>query len=183
MLDNADRLDDLQNNNQLLRQLPNTHILITSRVNSFADIVNYPVETLTEKYAIQLFKQYFKAFNETEETPLLKKVLPAIGYNTLVIELLAKNLDNFNDELEQYYPLQKLVDEIQQKGLLALSKTNRVSTGWKLQTAKPGDIVLAIHDIAKLENIQQQYYPCLTCCPLWLYPINILNNFCPIPKT
>ncbi len=178
VLDNADRLDDLTQNHQLLRQLPNTHILITSRINNFAQIANYPVETLTEEYAIQLFKQHFKAFKE-EETPLLIKLLPAIGFNTLVIELLAKNLNNYNDELEQYYPLNKLLEEIQQKGLLALSKTDKVTTDWKLQTAKPEDIVLAMYDIAKLDGQKQQILSLFAVLPLTALPYQHIKQFLP----
>ena len=181
VLDNADRLNDLQSNYPLLRQLPYLHILITSRINNFEQIQRYPVDTLSEGYAIQLFKKYFTAFKE-EETGLLKQVLHAIGYNTLVLELLAKNLHNFNDELEQAYTLQQLVTDLQQKGLLALSQTDTVHTDWKLQSATPEQMVLAMYDITHLEDIHQQLLSVFAVLPIEAIPYKYLKQFLPDTK-
>jgi hypothetical protein len=49
---------------------------------------------------------------------LLKQVIKAVNHNTLIIELLAKNLADQN-EFDEKYPLQALLEDIQQS-LLSL---------------------------------------------------------------
>ncbi len=178
IFDNANNLEDLEENHKILRKLPNTHILMTSRINDFDKIENFKVPHLPKEFAIKLFKRYYKVF-KNEETPLLEKLLKAVGYNTLVIELLAKNLNEFNDEHETDYPLQKLLEDIQQKGLLALSYTDKIHTDYMLEEATPDEIVLAMFDIANLKPSQKKILSVFSVLPLVAVSYADLKLFLP----
>ncbi|MCK5538996.1 MAG: tetratricopeptide repeat protein, partial [Bacteroidales bacterium] len=169
IIDNANNSDDLTNNYTILERLSNLHILITSRIKDFPPIKNYKVNHLTEEFAIKLFKEHYSAFDEAE-TELLKNILEAINYNTLLIELLAKNTSKFNSELETDYSLASLLTDIQKKGLLKLSKTEKINTNYKyahtkLSHAKPEEIVKAMFDIAELAPEQKQILSLLSVLP------------------
>ncbi|TNJ38706.1 ATP-binding protein [Chlorobaculum thiosulfatiphilum] len=96
VIDNANDLDDLAAHYHELRKCPNFHILLTTRIESFAHARTCRVGHLDEAAAIQLFTTHYPVHDSAEDE-LLKEMLRAIGYNTLVIELLAKNLKILNE--------------------------------------------------------------------------------------
>ena len=154
VIDNANEVDDLEKNYQNLRRCPNFHLLLTSRILEFALAATYQIQGLPEAEALALFKKYYPKLQADEE-PIFKQIRTAVGGNTLVVELLAKNLFLFN-RLKQHYTLTDLLTDLQTKGLLALSKTQRVQVDYQsknsLRTEKPEDIIAAMYDLGELSR-------------------------------
>ncbi|UHG91757.1 tetratricopeptide repeat protein [Spirosoma oryzicola] len=154
VLDNANDIEDLQKYYKNLKSLTNFHILVTSRVNELSNITTFPVGSLDLETSIELFKTYYKNIIKEEET-LLESIFIAVGFNTLVIELLAKNLRQLN-KFTSNYSLQDLLKSLQENGLLQI-KTKSVQTTYgsnELQTAKPEDIIKAMYNLAPLSYSQ-----------------------------
>ena len=70
-------------------------MLFTARVNDFENADQYRIIGLPEVASIELFRKYYPKF-KLEETDLFKQIRTAVGENTLVLELLAKNLNILN---------------------------------------------------------------------------------------
>jgi len=96
VIDNANSIEDLEAHYHLLKACHNFHILLTTRITDFEHAETHAVKPLDNKRATELFVQHYPA-HSPEEDNLLQEILQAVGYNTLVIELLAKNLGNFNN--------------------------------------------------------------------------------------
>jgi tetratricopeptide (TPR) repeat protein len=159
VIDNANDLDDLSAHYHELRKCPNFHILLTTRIESFAHAKTCRVGHLDEASAIQLFTTHYPGHNAAEDA-LLKELLRAVGYNTLVIELLAKNLRILN-EYRTGYPLAQMLDDLRHRGLFGLSKSDKVQTeynpgSFRLREEKPETVIAAMYDLAKLEPGQER---------------------------
>ncbi len=150
VIDNANELRDLEYSWQYLQKCSTLHLLLTSRITTFANLETYQIKSLNKDYARELFVTHY-AEHDRDEDRLLDNILEAVGYNTLVIELLAKNLSNFNNPLSKRYSLQNLLEDIQKNGVLGLCKSDDVSTDYrKFTKAKPEEIVEAMYDISGL---------------------------------
>ncbi|NTV67207.1 MAG: ATP-binding protein [Chlorobaculum sp.] len=154
VIDNANDIDDLSAHYHELRKCPNFHILLTTRIESFAHAKTCRVGHLDEPTAIRLFTTHYPGHDSAEDG-LLKELLRAIGYNTLVIELLAKNLDTLN-QFRTGYPLAQMLDDLQHRGLFGLTKSEKVLIAYnpgnfKLKEEKPESVIAAMYDLAKLE--------------------------------
>ncbi len=151
VIDNANERKDLIKYQQLLRTCSNFHLLITSRSRKIPGALDYPVEALSFDAALAVFKEHYKNYDEQEED-LFKEVWEAVGKNTLVIELLAKNLEVINEH-EQTYTLQDLLKDLQEKGVLAI-KSDKVYAAYQgkgeLRHEKPEAIIAAMYDVRKL---------------------------------
>ncbi|MEM6719423.1 MAG: NB-ARC domain-containing protein [Bacteroidota bacterium] len=178
VIDNVNDLKDLAENYRLLRQFHNTHILLTSRIERYEDIPTHKINHLTKETANILFKHYYKKFKE-EEQSLLDAILKAIDYNTLVIELLAKNLHEFNNKLCENYPLQKLLEDIQEKGVLAISKSTKVRSDYKLTPSTLEDIIRAMYDVSALSEDEKQILSVFGTLSNNVIPLNHLILFLP----
>jgi hypothetical protein len=127
VFDNANNADDLEKYMGTLRRLSNCHILLTSRVTALADVPVHRVLPLKTDFAVQVFTKHYPKYategagsGKVDNSPnLLHNLLHAVGYNTLVIELLAKNLAVFN-KFQTQYPLQSLVTDLQERGLFGV---------------------------------------------------------------
>ncbi|PLK45470.1 tetratricopeptide repeat protein [Emticicia sp. TH156] len=151
VIDNADDPDDLNASYQTLRRCSNFHILLTTRVTELRNAQFYKVRGLPEKEALALFKKYYDKHDASEEE-LFRQIYLAVGGNTLVIELLAKNLHVLN-KLKKNYQLQDLLSDLQQKGLLGLSKNKEVDTDWhEFKEATPVEIISAMYDLGSLSS-------------------------------
>ncbi len=77
----------------------------------------------------------------------------AIEGNTLVIEILAKNLTEINQN-ETFYSLADLIADIQKKGLLQLSEQSPIRTDWQQSFEKtaPENIIRAMYDLRPLSD-------------------------------
>jgi hypothetical protein len=155
VLDNANDLEDLNNNIIALKQHTNLHILMTSRLTECEEAETYPLDKLSEEKALELFKEHYSLIQENEHD-LFLQIYEAVEGNTLLLELLAKNLNNFNNKLKKRYTLQNLVDDLQ-NGLTKLSQSKSINTGYQakgtgLRNEKIEVIVLAMYDLVELNE-------------------------------
>ena len=89
-------------------------------------------------------------------------------YNPLIIELLAKNIAQFN-RIKIQYSLNDLLIDLQQKGLFAL-KTKVIATdyhlqGGELRSAKPEDIIESMYDMTKLTDTERNILTIISDLP------------------
>ena len=178
VIDNANELEDLNKSYPHLRKCSNLHLLLTTRITEFAHAEIYPVKHLNEQDARELFAWHYKEHDSAEDE-LLNRILEAVGYNTLVIELLAKNLNNFNNALDKKYTLHELLADLQQKGVLGLSKSQKVTTDYKLQPAKPEEIVEAMYDISRLVDEEKAMLSLFAVLPATNIPFAHLKALLP----
>lgn len=149
VLDNANDADELRSYYKALHACTNFHILLTSRIPIFEQAATYPIRPLDEEHAISLFKKYYPRHRDKDDE-LLKAIRKAVGGNTLVLELLAKNLNVINDN-EEIYPLAGLLQDLQQKGLFRLAHDQPISVDGKhsrhgfIET-KPTAVLTTLYD-------------------------------------
>lgn len=157
VIDNANELKDLEDNYLLLRSCPNFHLLLTSRITEFQQATFYPIIGLPKEEALELFKILYKKTLNEQEKAIFSSIYEAVGNNTLVVEILAKNLYLLN-RLREQYSLASLLHELQTKGLLALSKTQVVTIDYHakdvLRKEKPEDIIAAMYDLSNLTTVE-----------------------------
>ncbi|ASF46323.1 NB-ARC domain-containing protein [Methylovulum psychrotolerans] len=155
IIDNANNAEELATQWGFLSKCSNCHILLTSRINSFDDAACYRVEALSEADALNVFKTHYKR-HRIEDDELFGSIYQAVGGNTLMLVLLAKNLAAVNDN-SVFYSLSQLLKDLQRQGLLRLSKTKPVQIMGKgsqpaLETVDPTKIIAALYD--ELEQIK-----------------------------
>jgi tetratricopeptide (TPR) repeat protein len=165
VFDNANDEADLKKHYAALRKLSKCHILLTSRVAQLQGAPVHRVKPLDDPKTLELFKHHYPQFEEGE-APLLRDILKAVGHNTLVTELLAKNLAQFN-RFQTRYRLADLLSDLQQKGLLGLkNKTVSVVYGSDtLREAAPTDIIAAMYDLSQLSDDEQCLLSNLSALP------------------
>ena len=159
VIDNANDLPDLTTHYHELRKCPNFHILLTTRITEFSHARTYRVGHLDEPTAMELFSTHYPGHNPAEDD-LLKGILRAIGYNTLVIELLAKSLRSVN-RFRTGYSLEQMLGDLQHSGLFGLSRSETVLMGYnpgsfEFKEEKPEKIIAAMYDLAQLEQGEEQ---------------------------
>lgn len=157
VIDNANDLDDLTQHYNALRRCHNFHLLLTSRITEFQSAKRHEVQPLKWEDRLLLFQHHYPKL-QASEYELLRSIITAVGKNTLVIELLAKNLREFN-RFKTSYSLQDLLNDLQEKGLLAIKgKPLQVSyqSGDQLRTATPEDIIAAMYDLNQLTEAERQ---------------------------
>ncbi len=157
VLDNANDETDLKQCIPELSRLANFRILITSRCRNLDGIIpEKQITPLSQQEAISLFIKYYPPARQERE--LLVSLLERIGYNTLVLELLAKNLQEANKNNPNAYPLRRLCEDLEQKGLFGLSKRKKVSSKYHIVSGreiKPEEVVAAMYDIKALSPDEQ----------------------------
>ncbi len=181
VIDNANEVDDLESSCLALRKCSNFHILLTTRITSFENVPSFQVDGLKEKYAIKLFKRYYPTHNPSEDA-LLKQIITEVERNTLIIELLAKNLQNIN-KLEPEYSLNQLHKDINQS-LVHLSKSKEISTAYRakgsgLRNEHPEAIVLAMYDLRELTEAEKQMISIFSALPNEAIPFQQLKALLP----
>ncbi|MBT9099443.1 tetratricopeptide repeat protein [Methylovulum psychrotolerans] len=154
IIDNANNAEELGRHWGFLHACNNCHILLTSRLNGFNGAGYYPIKALPEAVALSVFNSHYPEYR-TADDGLFASIYQAVGGNTLVLELLAKNLEVLNHD-EMTYSLSDLLKDLQQRGLLRLAKNQPVRMAGKgqlpsLQTATPTAIIAALYD--ELEQI------------------------------
>ena len=115
IIDNVDSVDNIQNpitDKELhnISNLPNTTIIITSRlpyIPGFSKV--YTLKNLGDDSNCDICIELFYSFNKyasqhrERNEGIIRKLCKLAGYNTLVIELLAKGCNYYIDSLEEYY--------------------------------------------------------------------------------
>jgi len=173
VLDNANDPADLHTHYQVLRSCPNFHILLTTRINEFRQAPMYPIEGLPIADALRLFEQYYRPLSPTE-TQTVKQIHQAVGANTLVIELLAKNLHQLN-RLRTQYTLDDLLHDLREKGLLQLQSKDVHTDYGSLQHAKPEDIIAAMYDMNPLDLPERRLLSIFSVLPPENIPFETLE--------
>jgi tetratricopeptide (TPR) repeat protein len=124
VLDNVNDPTELQRRYPALAACANLHVLYTTRCEPLQHSKAHQVAPLDRATALQVFKRHYPG-HRAEYDDLFYAVYDALGGNTLVLELLAKNLANINAD-KTFYPFTRLVQELQAAGLFALSQTAAV---------------------------------------------------------
>ncbi|MDZ4151907.1 NB-ARC domain-containing protein [Methylicorpusculum sp.] len=164
VLDNANDIAELKQNYLALSTCSNCHILLTTRITQFEQAPNYSIPPLPTQDALTLFKTHYPK-HRLEDDGLFTSIFKAVGGNTLVLEVLAKNLTVINTD-EISYSLADLLKDLQQRGLLHLSQTEAVSLARKgpqanLVEATPTDILMALYSDLEMVVPLTEYEPLL----------------------
>lgn len=155
IIDNANEVADLDKNYRLLRQCPNFHILLTSRLNAYKNAKFLKIDSLPPEQALAVFREHYPKLKATEE-PIFEGIYTAVGGNTLVLELLAKNIA-LQNTLKTKYSLASLLADLQTKGLLQIVEDDAVSVEYQsYQTAKPTEVIAAMYDLSKLSEAESR---------------------------
>lgn len=177
VIDNANILDDIKSNYSLLRKCSNIHIILTTRISNYKKNNEHRISPLNKTAAFCLFNQYYSIKDSEED--LLKEILIAVDYNTLVIELLAKNLAELNS-IKTIYTLADLKEDLLSNGILKLSKTTNVSTDYQdLYEAKPEEIVEAMYNISSLTMQEKKLLLIFSILPSKDIPYEHLEDLLP----
>jgi tetratricopeptide (TPR) repeat protein len=179
IIDNANERDDLKQHISTLRQCANFHVLLTSRLDSFDGAKTYKVGPLPEPIAKGLFEQYYRPFNE-EETALFPHVYKAVDGNTLVLQLLAKNLQVLakrkSKRNRHEYQLPELLTDLQERGVLHLSQAKKVTTNYgTLSEGQIEDIVAAMYNLGDLGDDQLKLLSVFAALPPEKIPFDHLE--------
>ncbi|MEY3241800.1 MAG: hypothetical protein RIR11_3239, partial [Bacteroidota bacterium] len=176
VFDNANDATDLEKHFITLRRLSNCQVLLTSRVTKVADARVHRVLQLSHPDAVRIFKKHYPKHTDTEDI-LLDKLLTAVGSNTLVIELLAKNLAMFND-FDTTYRLETLVSDLQDKGLFALQNeiVDVVYQSDALRKETPENIIAAMYDLSALPDDEKQMLSNFALLPAENIPFHRLKD-------
>ncbi|MCI5123254.1 MAG: hypothetical protein D3925_01940 [Candidatus Electrothrix sp. AR5] len=146
VLDNAN--EELEKYYPLLRKLSGIHIIVTTRVADLSKAETYRVGRLSKKKAAELFNVYCPVSSHDDE--LLEKILVAIDYHTLTIEILSKSLAEKN-RIKKRYSLSQLNEDLHQCGVLQLKIHNGLQTDYH-EKAPPEKILESMYDISELSE-------------------------------
>ncbi|MEO1382497.1 MAG: NB-ARC domain-containing protein [Bacteroidota bacterium] len=175
IIDNANESSDLEAMYKHLRRNNHFHILLTSRIPSFREMATYSVRGLSEEKTLELFRKYYPRLQPEEES-LLYQIREAVYENTLVLELLAKNLGRVN-KFRVKYALQDLLHDIQNKGQQALTHTRAVGTDYQhFEKAKPEEIIEAMYDLGGLEREEVALLSIFAVLPPENIPYELLHT-------
>ena len=154
VIDDADNPNDLEEVYLALRRCTNFHVLLTTRLTKYHNVHTYPLEVLSKEKALELFCQFYP-YHQDSENDLFFQIREAVGGNTLVLEILAKNLALLNQN-ENTYSLTHLIEDIQKKGLLNTEESDSLETSYhadrKMKYVKPFDIITAMYDLSHLSQ-------------------------------
>ncbi|MBL7817636.1 MAG: tetratricopeptide repeat protein [Saprospiraceae bacterium] len=182
VFDNANDKADLEQHYTTLHQFnPSCHILLTSRVSEVGDMRVHKVKPLDKDHALKVFKKYYPDFLDTEGD-ILTDIMHAVGYNTLVIEVLAKNLAVLN-KFKKQYGLADLLRDLQQKGLLAV-KTQPVKVVYGshiLRNEKADSIIEAMYDLSALSAAEKYLLSNFAVLPAENIPYNTFCQLLQVP--
>ncbi|MFM9947292.1 MAG: NB-ARC domain-containing protein [Saprospiraceae bacterium] len=183
VIDNANESDDLEANYQKLRRCSNFHLLLTTRLTALANAATYPIDGLPEAEALQLFKKYYPRFKPEKEEAIFKEIRTAVDGNTLVVELLAKNLALFN-RFKTNYTLAELLADLRQKGLLQLTQSQEVVTDYQskagvMRKEKPEAIISAMYDLGDLPEEDKALLSIFAVLPAESIPYEMLEALLP----
>ncbi|MCH6235922.1 tetratricopeptide repeat protein [Cognataquiflexum rubidum] len=182
ILDNANNAIELERNYPTLRSILNFQIICTTRITKLSIYNFFKLKNLKMKEAKALFKFHYPQ-HESKEDSLLVQVLKAVGNNTLVIELLAKNINQFNNPLKKKYPLSELLKDLLQKGLFGI-KTELINTPYQaenliLRREKPEVIISAMFDLGEITKDQSKILSIFSVLPPESMPYQLFNEILP----
>jgi GTPase SAR1 family protein len=179
VIDNANEVADLEANYLALRRCPNFHLLCTTRITEFEQAERYAIEGLPRDEALALFKRFYPLHRESENE-LFYALHQAVWGNTLVIELLAKNLAQFNNRLKTRYALPDLLHDLGKEGLLGL-KGKKISAHYQageleLRKETPEAIIGAMYDLGELSEEERRVLSLFAVLPAENIAFDVLDD-------
>jgi hypothetical protein len=178
IIDNANEVEDLQQNYEHLRRCPNFHVLLTSRINDYRHAQFLKIESLSPEQALLVFREHYPKL-QVQEEPIFEGIYDAVGGNTLVLELLAKNVAQQNS-LKTKYQLADLLADLQTKGLLQIVEDNDVAVEYQsYRNAKPTEIIAAMYDLSKLSEAENRLLSIFAVLPAESIAYEILETLLP----
>ncbi len=178
VLDNANTPEDIETFKQNFRGFQ-WHVLITSRCKGVAEhsteYEEYAVTTLPPQQAKELFISNYK-----EDTPefdvLLDRLLIAINYHTLLVEIFSKNLliaSELGDNLSI------LLEKLETGGLYLKEDSHKISSFWTehnkhLQRATTDVILDLLYDFTQLSANEAERYVLVNIALLPAVPYTLL---------
>lgn len=163
VIDNANDPQDLKDNLALLDVFPNFHALITTRVLDVNYDEQYPVAQLDEDTAKALYLEHNPSHNNVEDS-LLLKVFGNVGFNTLVIELLAKTL-SFKNRYKTTSSLEQLLNQIDACGDTDFRQVVDQSNQSPPNSKTPEQVITAIYKMSTLSDTEQQLLTIFSLLP------------------
>ncbi|MPR32268.1 NB-ARC domain-containing protein [Salmonirosea aquatica] len=155
VIDNANDYEDLNTYYKLLNRCSNFHILLTTRITEFGQARTKEIRSLPKETALELFQRYYPAVAH-EEQARFDALYTAVNGNTLVLELMAKQLKEAND-LREKYRLADLIADLQTKGIFRLQHSSEVQLNYqKYQKARPEDVIAALYDLEELSDDERK---------------------------
>ncbi|MFA5985106.1 MAG: tetratricopeptide repeat protein [Methylococcaceae bacterium] len=157
ILDNVNDKQILEQGFVLLGRCPNFHILLTTRITHFEQAQSYAVGALPEQQAIAVFKTHYPKHQPADDA-LLLHIHRHVGGNTLVLELIAKTLQQRN-VMTVSYGLANLLEDLKRQGVLSTLNSHNVNThyqsdGIALRQDTPEAIITAMFDLAGLSEAE-----------------------------
>jgi NB-ARC domain len=178
IIDNANEIEDLQQNYEHLRRCPNFHVLLTSRINDYRHAQFFKIESLSPEQALLVFREHYPKLQSQEE-PIFEGIYDAVGGNTLVLELLAKNVAQQNS-LKTMYHLADLLADLQTKGLLQIVEDDDIEVEYQsYRNAKPTEIITAMYDLSKLSEAESRLLSIFAVLPAESIAYEILEILLP----
>lgn len=161
VLDNANDPDQIRAFQQHFSGLY-WHVLMTSRCSAVLEN-EFPIRHLPPPVAKKLFTDLYPPESGAEFDALLDQFLVAVGYNTLAIEIFAKNLTKANKYHRE--TLSHFLTRLTEKGLLLGDKSFKVKTGYLLavhksqpsQDATTDQIIEALYDLTQLSDTDRYW--------------------------
>ncbi|MEO1261442.1 MAG: NB-ARC domain-containing protein, partial [Bacteroidota bacterium] len=181
VLDNANEINDLDEHYLKLRGIHNFHILLTTRITRYSQADTYPIRGLPKDDALELFEKYYRPLSP-EEYDLFTQIRTAVNDNTLVLEVLAKNLRQLN-RLRDRYTLADLLGDLQKKNLLQLAQSKSVTATYQsrgaLRREKPENIIAAMYDLTELPREEVALLSMFAVLPADAIPFEKLEMLLP----
>jgi tetratricopeptide (TPR) repeat protein len=169
VLDNANTPEDIEKFNETFRGMP-WHVLITSRCKDvLGKEQEYPIEHLPPPLARELFTKYYKE-DGTDFEMLLDRLLDAIGYNTLLTELFAKNMIELKMRGET---LTDALKQLETKGLFLEKRSFKINTDYlgnvHKKAATTDDVINMLYDFSKLAEEERYWLVNMSILPASQY--------------
>ncbi len=174
VLDNANDEDDIRVFKQEFAGF-HWHVLITSRCQGVLEKEQeLPISHLPPPLAKELFEKYYKEDNPDFDA-LLDRLLNAIGYHTLLVELFAKNL---HEASEHGTTLADILQKLEKQGLYLGEDSFRIQTPYtgyvEKAAATTDDILDILYDFSQLSEEQRYLLVNLALLPAEGYTMKFM---------
>ncbi|HMG15010.1 MAG TPA: tetratricopeptide repeat protein, partial [Saprospiraceae bacterium] len=164
VIDNANDYGDLKSYYQVLNRCSNFHILLTTRISEFGQARMKKIESLPIDKAKELFSIYYKSVLKVDKS-FFEGLYKSVSGNTLVLELLAKQLKEANRIYEKYN-LKDLVSDLQNKGIFQLKHSKEVDVHYhEFDKASPEDVINALYDLTELNEGERKFSSMMAVLP------------------
>ncbi|MCU0471554.1 MAG: NB-ARC domain-containing protein [Arcicella sp.] len=176
VLDNANDDEDIRVFRQTFEGF-HWHVLITSRCQGVLDKEQeLPITHLPPPLAKALFEQYYKEEGADFEA-LLDRLLEAIRYHTLLIEIFAKNMC---ESAELGIKMADFLQKLEKEGLHLGKHSFEIKTDYtiavKAKAATTDEILDALYDFSKLNEEQRFLLVNLAFLPAEPYTLPFINS-------